>query len=159
MPINVNYNLKGDNRGCHIGLYAYELFELLHIYEKDLILDKNKIIKFINPILGTFSDRRVFIHGDLLPGNIIIKNNKLTGIIDWGCGAIGDPACDLIITYMYFNKEEMELFKSNLHIDEDSWNRGKIWALWKLLIDIKNFPERFNKNIILVNEIINSFII
>jgi aminoglycoside phosphotransferase (APT) family kinase protein len=158
IDINVNYDLKPDNRGSHVGLYAYELLELLNIYEKHLILKPKDIIKKINPILGTFCEKRVFIHGDLLPGNIIIKNNKLEAIIDWGCGAIGDPACDVIIAYMYFNKHERKIFKDNLYIDEDTYNRGKIWALWKLLINIKIKPDLISININLANEVLQDLI-
>jgi aminoglycoside phosphotransferase (APT) family kinase protein len=158
IDINVNYNLKPNNRGCHVALYAYELFSLINKYEEHLMLKPKVIIKKINGILGTFSDKKVFIHGDLLAGNIIIKNNKLEGVIDWGCGAIGDPACDLIIAYMYFNKDERKIFKKNLNIDEDTWNRGKIWALWKLLIDIKIKPEILDGNIKSVNEILKDLI-
>jgi Na+/H+ antiporter NhaA len=59
---------------------------------------------------------------------------------------------------MYFNKDERKIFKKNLNIDEDTWNRGKIWALWKLLIDIKIKPEILDGNIKSVNEILKDLI-
>ena len=38
----------------------------------------------------------VWIHGDLLPGNLLLEGGRLTGVIDWGLLGVGDPACDLI---------------------------------------------------------------
>ncbi len=39
-----------------------------------------------------------FIHGDFSPDNLIIDpvSGRLTGIIDWGNAAIGDPALDFV---------------------------------------------------------------
>ena len=39
----------------------------------------------------------VWVHGDISPGNLVVKNGKLTAVIDFGQLTIGDPACDLTI--------------------------------------------------------------
>lgn len=35
------------------------------------------------------------IHGDLWPGNVLMRDRKLTGVVDWNVGAVGDPALDV----------------------------------------------------------------
>lgn len=76
----------------------------------------------------------VWVHGDLSAGNILINNNKLHAIIDFGCMAIGDPACDLVIAWTLLSGQSRDLFIENVAIDAATWNRARGWALWKALI-------------------------
>lgn len=77
----------------------------------------------------------VWVHGDFLPGNILIKNNRLSAVIDFTDVGIGDPACDLIIAWSLFNAQSRNIFRENLEsIDADTWERGRGWALSIALI-------------------------
>lgn len=78
----------------------------------------------------------VWVHGDLSAGNILIKENQLVGVIDFGQMAIGDPACDLVIAWTLLRNESRDLFKSNLSYDDKTWQRARGWALWKALITL-----------------------
>jgi aminoglycoside phosphotransferase (APT) family kinase protein len=79
----------------------------------------------------------VWVHGDLLPGNILIQNNRLGAVIDFSSVGIGDPACDLIIAWSLLNSSSREVFRKNLeNIDSDTWERGRGWALSIALIII-----------------------
>ena len=72
----------------------------------------------------------VWVHGDFLPGNILVKNNHLSAVIDFSDVGIGDPACDLVIAWSLLNKDSREVFKKNLNnIDENTWQKGRGWAL------------------------------
>lgn len=55
-------------------------------------------------------------------------------MIDFGGLAIGDPACDLAITWTFFDSDSRAIFQRALKLDENTWLRGKAWALWKALI-------------------------
>ncbi len=35
------------------------------------------------------------MHGDLLPGNLLVGNGRLSAVIDFGGLNVGDPACNL----------------------------------------------------------------
>ena len=37
----------------------------------------------------------VWVHGDLLPGNLLVVDGRLSAVIDFGGLNVGDPACDL----------------------------------------------------------------
>ncbi|HMS25291.1 MAG TPA: aminoglycoside phosphotransferase family protein [Acidimicrobiia bacterium] len=75
-----------------------------------------------------------WIHGDLQPGNILVSNGKLSGVIDFGCLGIGDPACDLIPAWTLFSSENRMKFRDALDVDDAMWDRGRGWALSIALI-------------------------
>lgn len=77
----------------------------------------------------------VWIHGDLLPGNILIQDNRLKAVIDFSDVGIGDPACDLIIAWALLNPPSRKIFQTTLeNKDENTWQRGRGWALSIALI-------------------------
>lgn len=84
----------------------------------------------------------VWIHGDLSAGNIIVKDTKLAGVIDFGGMGIGDPACDLVIAWTFLANESRKVFKSQLNLDPDTWARARGWALWKALITIAQLKDK-----------------
>lgn len=89
----------------------------------------------------------VWIHGDFLPGNILIQNNRLNAVLDFTDLGIGDPACDLIIAWCLFNAHSRQVFKDHLNgIDENTWQRGRGWAL---SIAVIMLPYYKNTNLIL----------
>lgn len=76
----------------------------------------------------------VWVHGDISPGNLIVKNGKLNAVIDFGQLCAGDPACDFSIAWTFFSNESRILFREYLMTDSETWLRGCAWALWKALI-------------------------
>jgi len=83
----------------------------------------------------------VWVHGDLEASNILVSGGKLAAVIDFGSCAVGDPACDLVMAWTYFDNEAREVFQANLGIDRDTWDRGKAWALWKALFRMNESLE------------------
>ena len=71
----------------------------------------------------------VWIHGDLLPGNILANAGRPSAVIDFGCLGVGDPAADLIAAWSLFSGESREAFRAALGVDEATWARGRGWAL------------------------------
>lgn len=71
----------------------------------------------------------VWIHGDLLPGNILANDGRPSAVIDFGCLGLGDPAADLIAAWSLFSGESREAFRAALAVDEATWARGRGWAL------------------------------
>ncbi|CEG26316.1 aminoglycoside phosphotransferase [Bacillus sp. B-jedd] len=76
----------------------------------------------------------VWLHGDVAPGNILVKNGMLHAVIDFGILGVGDPSCDAAMAWTFFDHESREVFKAVLKMDEETWNRARGWALWKALI-------------------------
>jgi aminoglycoside phosphotransferase (APT) family kinase protein len=86
----------------------------------------------------------VWFHGDVATGNLLIRDGRLSAIIDFGCSGVGDPSCDLAIAWTFFRDESRGTFRAALGPDDATWARGRGWALWKALITLAgrtNTPE------------------
>lgn len=83
----------------------------------------------------------VWLHADLLPSNLLLLNDKLHAVIDFGLMGIGDPACDLIPAWCLFDRESRMIFKESLNVDENTWIRGKGWALSIALIIMPYYKD------------------
>jgi aminoglycoside phosphotransferase (APT) family kinase protein len=83
----------------------------------------------------------VWIHGDLQPGNLIVKDGKLTAVIDFGVSGIGDPACDLIPAWSFFDVPSRERFREALAVDDAAWARGRGWALSVAVIALPYYRD------------------
>jgi len=82
----------------------------------------------------------VWVHGDVTSTNLLVAQGRLAAVIDFGCCAVGDPACDLAITWTLFEGHSRRAFRDGLGLDEGTWSRARGWALWKALITLTK-PE------------------
>lgn len=98
-------------------------------------------------ISSQWAKKPVWFHGDFSAGNILLKDNQLVGVIDFGGMGVGDPACDLVIAWTFLQKESRNLFKSHVQIDADTWARARGWALWKALITMYRYNDKKNSEI------------
>jgi len=76
----------------------------------------------------------VWVHGDVAVGNLLVQDDRLCAVIDFGSSGVGDPACDLAITWTFFSGESREAFREAMPFDAGTWARGRAWTLWKALI-------------------------
>ncbi|GHV45553.1 acetyltransferase [Spirochaetia bacterium] len=119
-----------------------------------------KIIKIWNNLVNTsvWNNKPVWIHADLLKPNILIKDNHIAAIIDFGSAGIGDPAFDLIPAWAIFDKESRNKLQKTLDINEDTWNRACAYALHQAALIIpyyrKSNPGFVKQAIDTINEII-----
>jgi aminoglycoside phosphotransferase (APT) family kinase protein len=71
----------------------------------------------------------VWVHGDLMEGNLVVRDGRLRGVIDWGGLIAGDPAVELMIAWNFFDAEARNLFRDALgFVDDAMWLRGRAWA-------------------------------
>ena len=76
----------------------------------------------------------LWVHGDLLPGNLLVVDGRLAGVIDWGALDVGDPACDLQPAWNMFEGASRARFRAVLEVDVASWLRGRGWALYQAVL-------------------------
>jgi aminoglycoside phosphotransferase (APT) family kinase protein len=93
----------------------------------------------------------VWIHGDLLPANLLVQEGRLSGVIDFGLCGIGDPACDLIPAWSVFSSKARKIFRESLNIDDATWLRGRGWKLSIACIIIPYY-QHTNPGIVAVAE-------
>ena len=76
----------------------------------------------------------VWFHGDVAPGNLLLRSGRLAAVIDFGTSGVGDPACDLAIAWTMFDDPARAAFRRALPWGDDVWARGRAWALWKAML-------------------------
>jgi aminoglycoside phosphotransferase (APT) family kinase protein len=88
------------------------------------------------PFVGT----PVWFHGDVAAANLLVRDGRLSAVIDLGCAGVGDPACDTVLLWTHLHGAARDVFRVDLGVDEATWARGRGWALWKALIMLTNEP-------------------
>jgi aminoglycoside phosphotransferase (APT) family kinase protein len=76
----------------------------------------------------------VWLHADLMPGNLLIDGGRLAAVIDFGCTGAGDPACDLFPAWNLLPAGAREVFREALAVDDATWIRGRGRTLSQALI-------------------------
>ena len=128
-------------RGDHVSVYdkgAQTQIEQL----SGLIDSKKAMMLWEQAMLTKWQKPLVWIHGDFASGNILIQDNKLSGVIDFGGIGIGDPACDLVITWTFLKGKSREIFRQNVNIDKNTWLRARAWCLWKETYELCNVGDK-----------------
>lgn len=83
----------------------------------------------------------VWLHGDLLPGNLLVVDGRLSAVIDFGGLNVGDPACDLQPAWNVFAGDSRRRFRRELDVDDASWVRGRGWALAQAVVALPYYWE------------------
>lgn len=76
----------------------------------------------------------VWLHADLMPGNLLVDGGRLASVIDFGCTGVGDPACDLFPAWNLLPRDAREVFREALAVDDATWIRGRGRTLSQALI-------------------------
>lgn len=85
---------------------------------------------------ATWHGQPAWFHGDVATGNLLVEGGRLSAVIDFGTSGVGDPSCDLAISWTLFQGESRKMFRAALDLDDAAWARGRGWTLWKALITL-----------------------
>ena len=100
-------------------------------------IPREAVLRVWADAMSTSWDRDpVWVHGDVAAGNLLVRDGRLAGVLDFGSSGIGDPACDVVIAWTFLSGSARERFRAVLDADAGTWSRGRGWALWKALITI-----------------------
>jgi aminoglycoside phosphotransferase (APT) family kinase protein len=83
-----------------------------------------------------------WIHGDLSPGTLLVRDGRLTGVLDFGAMGVGDPASDLRVAWNLLPPTARSRFRSELGTDAAEWRRARGWALLQALAQLSYFELR-----------------
>ena len=121
------------HRGGSLSTYDAQLRKAVAMLDDEI--DTTALRRIWQAALGSsWMTRPVWVHGDIAPGNLLLRDGELAAVIDFGLLAAGDPACDLAIAWSFFERGEREVFRARLAPDLHTWARAKGWALWKASI-------------------------
>jgi aminoglycoside phosphotransferase (APT) family kinase protein len=71
----------------------------------------------------------VWHHGDLDARNWLVRDGRISGIIDWDCMGIGDPACDVMVAWKLHSPAARDAFREALPTDDATWARARGWVV------------------------------
>lgn len=77
----------------------------------------------------------VWLHGDPHPANVLVRDGRVSGVIDFGDITAGDPATDLSLAWMLLPATSHDRFRAAYAqagrgpVSDATWARGRGWAL------------------------------
>lgn len=70
----------------------------------------------------------VMNHGDLIPGNVLVRAGRLAGVLDVGGLGPADPALDLVAAWHLLEPGPRQVLRDGLGPADLDWERGRAWA-------------------------------
>jgi aminoglycoside phosphotransferase (APT) family kinase protein len=64
-----------------------------------------------------WSGRPVWLHADLLPGNLLVRDGRLAGVLDFGTICTGDPAYDVTAAWHLLDADNRPTFLERVSAD------------------------------------------
>jgi len=119
-------------RGCHPSAYSDQVQIALEHLGDDVDAKRCREI-WLAATTSAWESAPVWFHGDIATGNLLTDGGRLSAVIDFGTCGIGDPACDLVMAWTYFDDEARAAFRESVALDDATWQRAQGWALWKAL--------------------------
>jgi aminoglycoside phosphotransferase (APT) family kinase protein len=71
----------------------------------------------------------VWHHGDLDMRNWLVRDGRISGVIDWGAMGVGDPACDVMVAWKLHSPGARDAFRHALPTDDATWERASGWIV------------------------------
>ena len=90
-------------RGASLTYYDSETRQAISAL-KDKIDTHAAIEIWETALATTWHDQPVWVHGDISVGNLLVRDGKLSAVIDFGQLSVGDPSCDLAIAWTLFER-------------------------------------------------------
>jgi len=85
----------------------------------------------------------VWIHGDLDARNLLVRDGRLNGILDWSALCVGDPAGDVKVAWAALDAGTRPVFRELLGIDDATWARGRGWAVSQAVIALPYYRHTY----------------
>lgn len=82
-----------------------------------------------------------WLHGDLVPDNLLLTDGRLNAVIDWGGLGVGDPATDLLPAWTGFRGASREAYREALGFDDATWSRGRGLALSTSIVALPYYQD------------------
>ena len=87
---------------------------------------------------------RLWVHADLDRRNVLVRDGRLAGVLDWGGAGVGDPAVDLMAAWKLLGSDDREPFRELLAVDDATWLRAEGWVLSQALIALGYYTPESN---------------
>jgi aminoglycoside phosphotransferase (APT) family kinase protein len=86
----------------------------------------------------------VWHHGDLDARNWLVRDGRVSGVIDWGEMGVGDPACDVMVAWKLHSAAARDAFREALPGDEATWERARGWVVSQAVAALAYYTPESN---------------
>jgi aminoglycoside phosphotransferase (APT) family kinase protein len=86
----------------------------------------------------------VWHHGDLDVRNWLVRDGRISGVIDWGSMGVGDPACDVMVAWKLHSSAARDAFREALPVDDATWARARGWAVSQAIAALAYYTPENN---------------
>jgi aminoglycoside phosphotransferase (APT) family kinase protein len=86
----------------------------------------------------------VWHHGDLDARNWLVRDGRITGVIDWGSMGVGDPACDVMVAWKLHSPAARDAFRERLPTDDATWERARGWVVSQAVAALSYYTPENN---------------
>ena len=88
-----------------------------------------------------YTGQPVWLHGDLLRPNLLVRDGRLSAVIDFGSAGVGDPAADVVAAWAVFGPAGRAAFREALGVDDGTWARARGYALHQAALIVPYYAE------------------
>jgi aminoglycoside phosphotransferase (APT) family kinase protein len=89
----------------------------------------------------------VWHHGDLDYRNWLVRDRRISGVIDWGAMGVGDPACDVMVAWKLHSTAARDAFREALPTDDATWERARGWAVSQAVAALAYYTPESNPSL------------
>ncbi len=89
----------------------------------------------------------VWHHGDLDCRNWLVRNGRISGVIDWGSMGVGDPACDVMVAWKLHSAAARDAFREALPTDDATWERARGWVVSQAVAALSYYTPENNPSL------------
>ena len=86
----------------------------------------------------------VWHHGDLDVRNWLVRDGRISGVIDWDEMGVGDPACDVMVAWKLHSSAARDAFRDALPTDDATWERARGWVLSQAVAALAYYTKANN---------------
>ena len=86
----------------------------------------------------------VWAHGDLDARNWLVRDGRISGVIDWGSMGVGDPAVDVMVAWKLHSAAARDAFREALPTDDATWERARGWVVWQSVAALAYYTPENN---------------
>jgi aminoglycoside phosphotransferase (APT) family kinase protein len=89
----------------------------------------------------------VWHHGDLDCRNWLVRDGRISGVIDWRSMGAGDPACDVMVAWKLHSTAALDAFRAALPTDDATWERARGWAVSQAVAALSYYTPENNPSL------------
>jgi aminoglycoside phosphotransferase (APT) family kinase protein len=129
---------SGESRGAPLSA-AWEVEQRIAELQDIVEGDRARAVWRAALEAGPWGGPPVWIHGDLLGGNLLVRDGGLSAVIDFGVLGVGDPAPDVVPAWTLFEGEARRTYRELLAVDDATWARARAWVMLPALAGIRYY--------------------